>query len=186
MSLVFRTNRRRPYWGLDDDYLPVRLFDQHFGSGLFDEDILAPALIFGHGNRPRHFRNREASGLSEMKVDKDKFQVNLDVQQFKPEELSVKTVDNCVVIEGKHEEKADEHGYIKRHFVRRYVLPDNCKQEEVQCQLSSDGVLQIQVARQPEALPSNQRSVPIQETGTPAIPQNSSNAQQEGGDVQMK
>ncbi len=49
-------------------------------------------------------------------------QVCLDVQQFKPEEVNVKTVDNFVVIEGKHEEKEDEHGYISRHFV-----PGDCQ-----------------------------------------------------------
>jgi len=96
--------------------------------------------------------------------------VNLDVQQFKPEELQVKTVDNLfVVIEGKHEEKEDEHGHIFRHFVRRYMLPKNSKADEIQCHLSSDGVLQIQIAREVKELGGNERRVPIAHTGQPAI-----------------
>lgn len=50
-------------------------------------------------------------------------QVILDVQQFTPNEITVKTTDKHIIVEGKHEEKADEHGYISRHFVRRYQLP---------------------------------------------------------------
>ena len=40
-----------------------------------------------------------------MKEDKEKFEVTLDVSQFKPEELKVSTVNNVLSIEGKHEEE---------------------------------------------------------------------------------
>ncbi|CAG0897988.1 unnamed protein product, partial [Darwinula stevensoni] len=70
-------------------------------------------------------------------------QVNLDVQQFAPEEISVKTVENFVVIEAKHEEKRDEHGFISRHFQRRYLLPENVRPEDIQSSLSYDGVLTV-------------------------------------------
>jgi crystallin alpha B len=71
------------------------------------------------------------------------FRVSLDVHQFAPREISVKTVGNAVVIEGRHEERPDEHGYVSRHFVRRYVLPEEYDVEHVACSLSSDGVLSI-------------------------------------------
>ena len=45
-------------------------------------------------------------------------QVNLDVQQFKPEELTVKVADKFLVVEGKHEERSDEHGFVSRQFTR--------------------------------------------------------------------
>lgn len=44
--------------------------------------------------------------------------MSLDVQQFKPEELKVRVVEGVVEVEGKHEERQDEHGSISRHFVR--------------------------------------------------------------------
>lgn len=70
-------------------------------------------------------------------------QVILDVQQFSPDEIAVKTIDNCVVVEAKHEEKQDEHGYISRHFVRRYILPPSHDLVNITSTLSSDGVLTI-------------------------------------------
>lgn len=70
-------------------------------------------------------------------------QVNLDVQQFKPEELTVKVVNKQIVVEGKHEERSDEHGVISRQFIRKYRLPDNVDKDSISSTLSSDGVLQL-------------------------------------------
>jgi len=92
------------------------------------------------------------------------------VSHFKPEELNVKTVDNCLVVEAKHEERPDEHGYVYRHFTRRYVLPPGVKAEEVTSKLSADGVLTITAPRAlPEPAPSNERIIPIQQTAAPAV-----------------
>lgn len=73
------------------------------------------------------------------------FQVSLDVQQFKPEELSVKVKEGSVVVEGKHEEKRDVHGFISRQFTRRFQLPETVDSNALQASLSSDGVLQLSV-----------------------------------------
>jgi len=78
-------------------------------------------------------------------------QVILDVQQFSPDEITVKTIDNQVIIEAKHEEKQDEHGYISRQFVRRYVLPSSHDLANVTSTLSSDGVLTITAPRKVHA-----------------------------------
>ncbi|XP_077299534.1 heat shock protein 27-like [Arctopsyche grandis] len=95
-----------------------------------------------------------------------RFQVCMDVQQFAPEEISVKTVDKFVVVEAKHDERQDEHGYIQRHFVRRYALPEGVEPNDVISSLSSDGVLTITV-RDPIVLPDKyERIVPIQFSGT--------------------
>jgi len=99
-------------------------------------------------------------------IGKDGFQVCMDVTHFKPNELMVKVVDNCIVVEGKHEEREDDHGYIKRHFVRRYTLPEGYEPDKVVSTLSSDGVLTVSVPK-PPALndKSNGRVVQIQQTG---------------------
>lgn len=98
-------------------------------------------------------------------VGKDGFQVCMDVAQFKPSELNVKVVDNSIVIEGKHEEREDEHGFIQRHFVRRYVLPKGYDADKVVSTLSSDGVLTVSVPKPQEEEKSNERIVQIQQTG---------------------
>lgn len=70
-------------------------------------------------------------------------QVILDVQQFSPEEITVKTVGNNVIVEAKHEERQDEHGFVSRQFIRRYVLPPSHDVINITSSLSSDGVLTI-------------------------------------------
>lgn len=100
----------------------------------------------------------------------------LDVHQFAPNELTVKTVDDSVVVEGKHEEKEDKHGYISRHFKRRYVIPQGYDLETVYSTLSSDGVLTVRAPKiipEPEEDETNERIIPIQQTG-PAQVQNKS------------
>jgi len=102
---------------------------------------------------------------STVKCDKDGFHVNLDVQQFSPEEIQVKVVDNCVVVEGKHEEKQDEHGFISRHFVRRYAVPKEYKLDGIASKLSSDGVLTISAPKVEAIEGTQERVIPLTHTG---------------------
>ncbi|KAI5639996.1 hsp20/alpha crystallin family domain-containing protein [Phthorimaea operculella] len=156
-----------PYvFDYDFPRFPSRLFDQDFGLALTPDDMLtaiaAPVLSRDYFRPWRQLASRDIG--SNIKCDKDKFQVNLDVQHFKPEEISVKTADGFVVIEGKHEEKKDEHGFVSRHFVRKYALPEGCQVENVESKLSSDGVLTITAPRQKPAI-KGEKTVPIQQTG---------------------
>lgn len=97
---------------------------------------------------------------------RDAYQVCLDVHQFAPNELTVKTVDESVVVEGKHEEKQDKHGFISRHFKRRYVIPPGYDLEHVYSTLSSDGVLTVRAPKLiPEQEEQTERIIPIQQTG---------------------
>lgn len=145
---------------------PRRLQDQHFALALTPEDVLTIVA-------PQHPRDyyrpwKQMSSIlqdagSTIKTDKEKFQINLDVQHFAPEEISVKTADGFLVIEGRHEEKKDEHGFVSRQFTRRYALPEGCNIDAVQSRLSSDGVLTVTA---PLTCPaSNERVVPIIQTG---------------------
>lgn len=158
-----------------DYYRPSLLLDQHFGMGLDDDDFLQPCLP----RRARRLllsspytRNWLSQGSrrdrgSVLSADKDKFQVSLDVQQFAPEEITVKASGDTVTIEGKHEEKEDEHGYVSRHFVRRYTLPEGHDINKVESKLSSDGVLTITAPKhQDKAV--QEREIPIAITGQPS------------------
>lgn len=62
---------------------------------------------------------------------------------FQPSEITVKTVDQTVVIEGKHVERDDGYGSVSRHFIRKYVLPKEYDMNTVHTSLSSDGILTI-------------------------------------------
>lgn len=170
-----------PY--LFDDLRPRRIRDQHFGLDFAPEDLLADIIDRPVARLRRYLRpwkNLTASSRdigSTIKTDKDKFQVNLDVQHFDPEEISVKTSDGFVVVEGKHEERKDEHGYISRQFKRRYALPEGCNPETVESKLSSDGVLTVTA---PRVAGDDERAVPITHTG----PIRRKTQDEENGDVQ--
>ncbi|CAH2099201.1 unnamed protein product [Euphydryas editha] len=148
---------------------PRRLLDQHFGLGITPDDLLTIAagpLLTREYYRPwRHLAAAARDIGSNIKNESDKVQINLDVQHFAPEEISVKTVDGYIVVEGKHEEKQDQHGYVSRQFVRRYALPEGTLPETVESKLSSDGVLTITAPKKvPEAI-KGERKVPIAQTG---------------------
>lgn len=89
-------------------------------------------LTTRHWKRPRIFP-----------VNKDNFQVVLDVQHFKLEEIEVKIVDDRLVVAGKHEDKKDDHGWVSRQFVHKYELPKDINVERLISNLSSNGVLTI-------------------------------------------
>lgn len=103
-----------------------------------------------------------------VKDDDTKFEVTLDVSEYKPEELKVTTVNNTLAIEGKHEaQKTDENNTatstasgssrVMRQFSRKWTLPSNCNPNEVASNLSSDGILMITA---PKKALTNQ--VPVQ------------------------
>lgn len=150
---------RRDWWDSWD--YPSSILDQHFGTGLFDSDLLPPMLYRGYVLRPRTQAVVQSSGQSEVKNDKDKFEVMLNVSHFKPDEIDVKVVGNFVVIHGKHEEKSDEHGFIQREFTRRYALPEGTELETVKSSLSANGVLTITVPKKAIEPSPNELIIPI-------------------------
>ncbi|EFN87098.1 protein lethal(2)essential for life [Harpegnathos saltator] len=174
---------------------PHRLFDQNFGLGVHPEQLINPNVLerFVMPQRDRRMRScpwvyyrpwgelsrKDDSGTSTVKANKDKFQVILDVQQFNPDEINVKVVDKCVVVEAKHEEKQDEHGWISRQFVRKYLIPEQCDIDQVSSSLSSDGVLSIVAPRKDTPETHNERSIKIERTGKPAIQEKKSREKKE-------
>ncbi|XP_055623462.1 protein lethal(2)essential for life-like [Toxorhynchites rutilus septentrionalis] len=172
----------RDWW--DDSWdAPLRssrILDQHFGSGISADDLLtalttaaaAHAALQNRSrsgyNRPWHnasVASRKDAG-SKVDVANDKFQINLDVQQFYPEEINVTANEKCITVEAKHEEKQDEHGYISRHFVRRYILPAGHNHNDIVSSLSSDGILTITAPR--KTWPAAEtRTIPVVKTGKP-------------------
>ena len=91
-------------------------------------------------------------------VNKNGFQVSMNVKQFAPNELSVKTIDNCIVVEGRHDDKEDGHGVISRHFVRKYMLPKGYDPNDVLSTLSSDGILTVKAPPPPPPSAKNDES----------------------------
>ncbi|XP_056157438.1 alpha-crystallin A chain [Lampris incognitus] len=126
---------------------PARLFDQFFGEGMFDYDLFpytaSTISPYYRQSMFRGFLDSNNSGISEVRSDREKFTVYLDVKHFSPDELSVKVTEDYVEIQGKHGERQDDHGYISREFHRRYRLPSSVDQSAITCTLSADGLLNL-------------------------------------------
>nr|AXU24976.1 heat shock protein 20-3 [Tytthus chinensis] len=164
---------RRPPLALSD------LYDQHFGLGIDDiittrnllpsvGNVCVPALRAGYLRPWRQLAHSE-SGVSTVKNNDKEFSVKLDVNHFKPEELKVKIGDDgFVVVEGEHEERTDQHGFVSRHFKRRYKLPEDAMPDTLKSSLSSDGVLSLTAAKKPVKRKA-EREIEIVRTNEPAI-----------------
>ncbi|XP_011500515.1 PREDICTED: protein lethal(2)essential for life-like [Ceratosolen solmsi marchali] len=148
-----------------------RLVDQHFGVPINPEHLFTPSLLDNRRFVPQYrpwidMMRDDDPGYSMIK--KDKFHVALDVQQFKPDEINVKVIDNYVVVEGKHEEKQDDHGIVSRHFLRKYKIPDQCDPEKATSTLSYDGILTVVAPKKFEAIEKkNERILKVERTGKP-------------------
>lgn len=97
-------------------------------------------------------------------IGKDGFDVKINAEQFKPEEITVRTIDNSIVVEAKHEQK-NESGFISRQITRRFELPKGFKSEQVVSNLSSDGVLTIKCPKSEAIEGAKVREIQIEHTG---------------------
>ena len=137
------------------------------------EEFMDTATSLANAFLPSYFEalatapHRRVGPLAKIN-SKNEFEVKMNVSQFSPAELEVKTVDNSIVVEGKHEERQDDQGFISRSFQRRYVLPEGVKAENVNCKLTSDGFLVLSAPVTVDNAVTNERPVPINLTGEPA------------------
>ncbi|CAG0894489.1 unnamed protein product [Cyprideis torosa] len=155
---------------LFDDWEPAPRYNRwpmstSFGGGLFqnlDRDL--QSMLAQTNRLQRALEQRMSAGAAAEKVDNksDKFQVAVDVSGFRPEELKVRVQDRMVTIEGKHEERQDEHGYISRQFSRRYVVPEGIKMENVTSRISNEGVLTVTAPKINAIEPPKDMEVEIQ------------------------
>jgi len=155
---------RRPHYETEFFHPAMRMFQPHchtFGFGDFLLPGTAMIPLCGHSAE----KNLKAK---DSPTKKNAFEVEVDVQHYRPGELDVKTVDNYIVVTGKHEEKQDDTGYVSRQFVRRYALPEGVKADSVICNLNFDGVLQISAPLQIENTPPNETKIPISFSEAPA------------------
>lgn len=128
--------------------------------------------------------------FAQMRVEKDRYVICLDVKHFSPDELSVSISEEFITIHARHQDRQvrapagsctfnphytrstflrrlcpqDDHGFVSREFLRKYKLPAGVTAANVSSSLSIDGVLTITV---PRPSLSTERTIPIScEDGT--------------------
>ncbi|MFH4977927.1 hypothetical protein AB6A40_004636 [Gnathostoma spinigerum] len=120
---------------------------------------------FGNGGLPMDeiggtYRGGRSGG--QLTDNDEKFEVKVDVSQFRPEELSVCVRQGELVIEGHHNERSDWDGQgqqgqqqqqsrVERHFVRKYTFSDDVKDDEFQSRIDENGVLIVFAPKRPSA-----------------------------------
>ncbi|XP_051173882.1 protein lethal(2)essential for life-like [Leptopilina boulardi] len=166
----------RPHLFLDQDMGQItRRFDDlmfpEWSNRFYLPSILdrSTSLDFFDRNWADILRPKD-SGSSIITADKNNFQLILDVQNFKPNEIKVKIVDRFVIVEAKHEEKEDDKKVNKLHFVKKYFVPDQVDIENIKSTLSTDGILMITAPIKKVSEDEKKETlIPIEETGKPAI-----------------
>jgi len=105
---------------------------------------------------------KQNSDRNEMKNDSKKWEIKLDVSHFEPQEITIKTIGNNVVVIGKHDERKDRLGFVSREFTRRYELPEDVEPESVVSALTPNGILIIEgLKRVTESQTNGQRVIPV-------------------------
>jgi len=78
----------------------------------------------------------EGSGQKELKL-------RFDVSQYSPEEIVVKTVDNKLLVQAKHEEQS-QGKTVFREYNREFLLPAGTDPDHIRSSLSKDGILTVE------------------------------------------
>lgn len=150
-----------PYWRHQHPFSPF----SYYGVPPHKVGMMVPRDL----NRMEHsFRPMAKRWFGDMAPTVDEqgnFRVCVDVHQFNPSEIDVNFRQNSVVVEAKHEEREDEHGFIVREFCRRYELPQSFDPDSVTSELTSDGILIIKA--HPKL--SKERIIKIEQHSPPRV-----------------
>ena len=123
---------------------PMRRLDR-FGL-LRDMDRWVDRQLTPYWREADHSMLHVGNQTKELVNDEKKFAVSLDVSHFKPEELKVHLEGRDLTIEGQQETKTD-HGYMKKSFVHKWALPEDCDLDAVHTQLDNSGHLSIEAPK---------------------------------------
>lgn len=85
--------------------------------------------------------------------------LRFDVSEYRPEEISVKTVDQKLKVHAKHEEKGEGRS-VYREYNREFLLPQGTDPELIKSTLSKDGILTVEAPLPTLPLASEHR-IPI-------------------------
>jgi len=122
-----------------------------------------------HEKSPKMLSSRkdseEMSPKAKVSYDESKFQVEFDVKDYKPEELSIKTEGTTLVVLAKHEDKSGDSSYVTKQFEQRFTLPSGVKSDSISSSLSRDGKLVVTAPRSVEQQKNSNRRNKLENHG---------------------
>ncbi|KAK2724094.1 alpha-crystallin A chain-like [Artemia franciscana] len=146
-----------------DENRPVKIYDCQLHANN-DEGLYQKRRFVPYGRRE--------TGVSEFKVEKDKFVIFLDVQQFSVDEVTVRACDGYLKIEALQEEKEDEYGLVQRQLSRKYFLPEGTDTDQINAFYTTDAFIFVcgsRQAAQGNATRYGDRVVQVNQSGQPAV-----------------
>ena len=70
--------------------------------------------------------------------------LEVDCSEFRPENVQVKVIENCLVVEAHQEEQSDS-GFVRMELVRQFELGDRFDLSNIKCLYTTQGRLRIEV-----------------------------------------
>merc|ERR1711892_65464 len=126
-------------------------------------------------------QSNDMSPKAKVSYDQDKFQVEFNVQNYTPEELSIKTEGDVLIVLAKHQTKAEGgQSFVSKQFEQRFSLPSGVKIEKIASSLSKDGVLTVSAPRENLVISSHQKKGAIENKGGQVFSQSEETKQSEG------
>ena len=115
-----------------------------------------------------------STGLgSEVSLRDNTFNVNLNVDGFKPEALKVSVDGKTLTVTGKHEEKSEDGSrFVSREFTRHYRLPETAQVDQMKSTLAADGrtlMIETPVLRPEPVAREEPKAIPIEIQRGPAV-----------------
>jgi len=89
----------------------------------------------------------EAAHNIQVSASNDKFQVQLELPGFAPEDFSLKTKDDIVIVEAVHDAKNEDGSTDTRKFTREFKMPAGVVREQLSSTYSGKGILTVSAPR---------------------------------------
>ncbi|KAF7639629.1 SHSP domain-containing protein [Meloidogyne graminicola] len=118
------------------------LSQQRLGSTYSSSPTTGGTLLSSRPIYDPYFENLK-SPLIRDESDGKSLRLRFDVSQYKPEEVTVKTVDNRLLVYAKHEEKSPSRT-VYREYNQEFMLPRGTNPELISSTLSTDGILTVE------------------------------------------
>jgi len=89
----------------------------------------------------------EAAHNIQVSASNEKFQIQLELPGFAPEDFSLKTKDDIIVVEAVHEAQDKDGSTGSRKFTREFKLPSGVVREQIASTYSGEGILTVSAPR---------------------------------------
>merc|ERR1712180_375407 len=89
----------------------------------------------------------EAAHNIQVSASNDKFQIQLELPGFAPEDFALKTKENIIIVEAVHESKNEDGSTNSRKFTKEFKMPSGVVTEKLASTYSGTGILTVSAPR---------------------------------------